>query len=260
VTYGKFKLGLKPKRHDAKHLMLAKYLIAKELPTVPDRWDGYLGGKASPRMYCNDSLGDCGVAAIANHTRMQAAIDGVKLPEYTDDEIKNFYLTYTGGQDDGVVLSDFLDYVLVKGFPADGRVKFRARVSVDNTDWDAMRRAASMFGGLYVGIALPVRCQDEGDHWSVQGDGTTGQDAPGSWGGHAVYVSGFDNTASPAYDKPNQPVGNMSILTWGGVVFMTKHWFMTYCTEAYAIFDESHLSLPGIDGAALLADLEALRG
>ncbi len=258
MGYGQYQLGLLPKRADAQHLYLAKYLNFDALPPIPDAWDGYLNGQARPVLGGNDKYGDCGVVGIVNRLRMGAAVDGRPLPDFTDKEILDYYFTYTGGQDSGVVLSDFLDYVLAKGFPGDGRMKFRARVAIDHTNWDAMRLAASLFGGLYIGVGLPTRCQSEGKHWSVQGDGATGIDALWSWGGHCVVVSGFDSTPSKPFDQPGEPVGNMSILTWAECIYITKHWFSTYVTEAHAILDESHLALPGINADALLADAKQL--
>ena len=60
-----------------------------------------------------------------------------------------------------------------------------------------------------------------GQPWTT----TTGVgSAPGSWGGHYVYVCGY---------TPAGPV----CITWGKKQQMTWRWFNKYCDEAYAIFD-----------------------
>lgn len=256
MSWGHLQLGRAPKKDSAKHLMLARYFTA-DLPKVPDVWDGYRGGAASPVMGGNDKYGDCTIVALVNHIRLLAAADGVALPNFTDQEIIEFYFARSGGVDSGLCETDVIDYVLRNGFPSDGRYKFVGRATVDHTDWNAMQTAAYLFGGLYLGVSLPLRAQNEGQHWSVQGDGATGDDEPGSWGGHAIVLSGYDQVPSP-WDKPELQIGNASILTWGSVVYVTKHWLETYGDEAHVLLDERHLSMPGIDGDALRADLAAL--
>lgn len=256
--WAKMPLGMAPKRaEDPRRVMLSKFLIPAELPHVPDSWDGYLGGKAAPQMYANNQYGDCTIAGLANHARIQAAVDGRPLPEFTDQEIVEFYFKLSGGKDTGLIETDVLDHVVKHGFPNDGRYKFIGRATIDHTDWDALQMASYLFGGVYLGVGLPERAQSMGEHWSVQGDGKTGPDAPWSWGGHCMVMSGHDLTPSPA-DKPGQAVGNVSLATWGSVVYATKHWLSVYTDEAYVLLDESHLLMPGIDSAALLAALALL--
>lgn len=252
-------LGRRARNPAARHLLLARVLLASELPPVPESWDGYLGGKAAPQMYKNDHFGDCTIAGLANHARLQAAVDGRSLPEFTDQEIVDYYLKLTGGADDGLVETEVLDYACATGFPLDGRYRFRTRVTVDPANWAHVQLASFLFGGLYLGLSLPLRAQSQAEHWSVEGDGVTGDDAAGSWGRHCAVLSGFDGTPS-AWDKPGQPVGNVSILTWGEVVYATRHWLATYCEEAYAVVDEAHLAMKGVDVQKLLAEARELAG
>lgn len=256
--FANVRLGLLPKRAADKHLVLARYLKPEALPPAPTAWDGYQGGKAAPKLYLNDRYGCCTIAGLANHARLQAAIDKRPLPEYTDPEIKAYYFHLTQGADSGLIETDVLDYACRTGFPADGRTKFRTRVTVDPANAEHMQLAAALFGGLYLGLGLPARAQAQGEHWAVEGDGATGDDAPWSWGGHCAILAGYDRTPSQ-WDKPGQLVGNVSILTWGEVVYATRHWLSTYCDEAYAIVDEAHLAMPWIDGQALLDDAAELQ-
>ncbi len=108
--FSSFKLGLAPKRADAKHLYLANYLVEHQLPEVPEEWNGYLRGSGAPRMYLNDELGCCTISGLANHARIVAAMDGRPAPEFADQEIRDYYMRLSGGIDSGLVLSDVLDF------------------------------------------------------------------------------------------------------------------------------------------------------
>lgn len=64
----------------------------------------------------NDVYGDCGVAG-GNHGFMAcSAIAGKNEAFPGTEQIVSYYLAYTGGQDGGVVLSDYLAYVRAKQF------------------------------------------------------------------------------------------------------------------------------------------------
>ena len=83
------------------------------------------------------------------------------------------------------------------------------------------------------------------DTWDWTGS-LTGPAAPGSWGGHAVDVVGYDDEA-------------MTIVTWGSLKQMTWSFFERYCDEAYSILSADFLAAGkapnGFDLAALKADL-----
>ena len=88
-----------------------------------------------------------------------------------------------------------------------------------------MREAIFADVGVGLGVQLPKSAQAQvttGQPWDL----TDGPDsAPGSWGGHYVYVPGY---------TPQGPV----CVTWGRKQQMTWAWLDKYCDEAYAIFDE----------------------
>jgi hypothetical protein len=127
-----------------------------------------------------------------------------------------------------------------------------------------------LFGGAYIGVELPMTAQSQ-DIWDVAG----GPDAePGSWGGHAVYLVGYDFPESqiPSPESPApSPVsrvscpGTMTCITWGGVKKMTWAWFEKYCSEAYALVSKDWLNASGVspsgfDLAALEKDLQEVSG
>jgi hypothetical protein len=80
----------------------------------------------------------------------------------------------------------------------------------------------------------------------VFGDGT-GHAAPGSWGGHAVAVAGFD-------------AEGLTVVTWGRLQRMDWAFWAKYADEAFCILDTMDWlgDLPGFDVTGLTAALAAL--
>jgi len=125
-----------------------------------------------------------------------------------------------------------------------------------------------LFGGAYIGVELPIRAQGQ-DVWDVPAKPGP-DDEPGSWGGHAVYLVGYDVPESqiPSPESPApSPVsrvpcpGTMTCITWGGLKKMTWAWFEKYCSEAYALVSKDWLNASGVspsgfDLAALESDLK----
>jgi len=80
---------------------------------------------------------------------------------------------------------------------------------------------------------------------TLNGDG-----APGSWGGHCVYV--------PKYDA-----NGFTCITWGGLKRMTNAFWEAYCDEAHALLGADFIgangSPQGFNLAQLQLDLTAIR-
>jgi hypothetical protein len=106
-----------------------------------------------------------------------------------------------------------------------------------------VRQAIALFGGLYVGLQLPISAQTQ-DVWDVA-SGLDGQ--PGSWGGHCVFV--------PEYDA-----NYLTCITWGQLKKMTWAFWGTYCDEAHALLSPDWQPPGGFDMAALQADLKQVVG
>ena len=74
-----------------------------------------------------------------------------------------------------------------------------------------------------------------------------GPDAPGSWGGHAVDVVGYDE-------------GGLTVVTWGALQRLTWAFWDRYCDEAWCVLSPDFLtegrSPQGFDVDALRHDLE----
>lgn len=126
------------------------------------------------------------------------------------------------------------------------RYKIRAFAEVDFRNIDEVRQAIFSDVGLGIGVLLPKAAQAQmqtGQPWSQ----TKGSDAkPGSWGGHYVYICGYN------------PLGPVCV-TWGRKQQMTWGWLAQYCDEAFAIFDEqSSFKKKFVDSKKIEQYLESL--
>ena len=122
------------------------------------------------------------------------------------------------------------------------RIGAFARVSA--ADHLLVRTAANLFGGVYIGVQLPLTAQEQTVwDWTGRLDGPA---APGSWGGHAVDVVGYDDRG-------------LTVVTWGMLQVLTWSFWDRYCDEAYALLSvdylENGLSPQGFDLDALRRDL-----
>jgi hypothetical protein len=128
-----------------------------------------------------------------------------------------------------------------------------AYVAVDPKNQDEVKQALYYFGGLYIGVQLPLLAQTQ-TVWDVPWTGTLFHNArPGSWGGHCV--AGILD-----YDE----VG-LTAITWGSLKHMTWKWLETYCDEAYCIlspdwYGSGRLAPTGFNSVQLAADLTRAGG
>ncbi|HVS73101.1 MAG TPA: hypothetical protein VHQ47_17735 [Phycisphaerae bacterium] len=259
----KVKLGKLAPKADPRTLRLAKY-IGPALPPPPDAVDNaavvekVLGGGNWGVME-NDAIGDCTIAAAAHLTQAWTAAAG-KIQTIADVDIVRAYSAVsgynpkTGANDNGAVEIEVLNYWRRKGI---GGHKICGYARLDPANNQHVRQAVAIFDGCYIGLALPVSAQhqmgaDGGDDvWDVPAGGPTGEGRPGSWGGHAVCVVGYD-------------AEGLTIVTWGQTKRMTWNFWTAYCDESYAILSADMLvegkSPAGIDAAQLAADLKAVTG
>ena len=126
-----------------------------------------------------------------------------------------------------------------------------------------------LFGGAYIGVELPISAQNQ-DVWDVPKNPGR-NDEPGSWGGHAVYLVGYESglgvrgqrlgaeTRAPASPNPQSLTPNpctLTCITWGQLKKMTWAWFEKYCSEAYALVSRDWLQASGVAPSGF--DLETL--
>jgi hypothetical protein len=107
-----------------------------------------------------------------------------------------------------------------------GRHHIGAYAKVSVYDHVLMRTACWLFGGLYLGLSLPISAQDQ-QTWDFTGS-LSGTHTPGSWGGHAVDVVRYD-------------ANTLTIVTWGALKKMTWAFADRYCDEAYCLLSNDFL-------------------
>jgi hypothetical protein len=164
--------------------------LGREL-TVPDsailnyyeKWDGY-----DP---ANASSDQGGVELDVLNNWRQQGFDGGSLDAYVAVELGaggsglGTGDTGYGTRDSGLGTRDSVDTTSDAANPG-----LNPHVSIFNP----IALAIWLFGGAYIGVELPIRAQDQ-DVWDVPAQ-LGPEDEPGSWGGHAIYLVGYDTRDS----------------------------------------------------------------
>jgi hypothetical protein len=239
------KLGKLPVRTDVRTLRFKRYVDAARLPTPPDTFD-LTPHVAEWPMYANDRRGDCTTAAAGHMIEAWTAAAAGKAVEISEaavlaafDEVR-VVDPLTG--EEGAIELDVLRLWRKHGI---ARHRIGAFASVPRYEHELVRAAAWLFGGLYIGLSLPLSARRQ-DLWDWTGS-LSGDSKPGSWGGHAVDVVRFD-------------AAGLTVVTWGRLQTMTWSFWDRYCDESYAILSRDFLShgrTPnGFDLQALKQDLE----
>lgn len=242
------KLGRQPKKYDPRTLKLSAYLKTEELPTLPLSY--FWPAPAAWGMMANDQLGDC-TCAGAGHAIMQWTVANGDLFTPPDAAIVAAYSAITGynpadpSTDQGAAEIDVLNYWRKTGIA--GHL-IGAYAEINPAIVNQVKYAVYLFGVAYIGLSLPLAYQGA-DGWTDPPN-LTGSWLPGSWGGHAVIVVGYDATG-------------VTVITWGAPLKMTWAAFAAYCVEAYAIFSTDFVTgvkdAPnGFAQAALQEDLNCL--
>jgi len=244
------KLGKAAPIHDPRTLLLANY-IKSGLPPAPvqSTYAANIGSKKWGMMD-NDKIGDCTCAA-AGHLIMEWTDDNGKTVTPSDKAIIAAYSAITGynpatgANDNGAVELNVLKYWRKKGIAGH---KIMAFAALEPKNTNHVMQGVYLFGGCYIGVSLPVSAQTQAV-WSVPPGGATGDGLPGSWGGHAVPVVGYDSDG-------------LIVITWGATKRMTWSFWNTYCDEAYVIISPDFVgnkpAKNGFDLAALQQDLKQI--
>jgi len=229
--------GRLPKREGADKLPLrwAHEYLTVPLP-VPNYPVDVSGGLKDWGMLGNDTYGDCGEAGQL-HVQMATAIGaGVPTPQFSTEQAVNEYLAYTGGQDSGVVLADFLLWLYKKG-------EILAFAPVDHASRANCDGLMEMGHGLYCGVNLTD--QDEAD-FGVRPWGSEGDPKPDSALGHCIVKIGADGAEQDAW------------VTWGAVQLSTTAWTAACLDESWLIVTTQE-QLAKFE-PSLLGDIQALGG
>jgi len=228
------KLGKKAAKLDDRRLMLGKYLTDGLRPTPPS-YD-WSGGIKHWGMMLNDRLGCCTISAVGHAIQVVTAARGSMLT-VPDAVIESAYRHWDGynprdpASDQGGVEIDVLDKWRREGLAGHQLMAYAdpAPGSIDH-----VQRSIVLFGGLYIGLALPRSAQKQ-DTWDAV-DGPDGE--IGSWGGHAVFVCGYD-------------MDGLTCITWGAPKRMTWRFWLKYCDEAHAPLCADFLDAANVDPAGL---------
>lgn len=237
------KLGKNPARHDPRTLVYAKYRTAAVAPPPAAHW-----GRGLPfTMLANNQYGDCVEAGYAHQVQIWGDRAGHPFAP-TDNEVLGAYTAITGfnpadpNTDNGTDMLTALGYWKSTGL---GGQQVTAYTTLNPLDQVQICESVAWYGGAYIGLQLPVSAQNQvGTQWSV----TTGpQAAPGSWGGHCVPLSGYDQNT-------------LWCVTWGTLQAMTWEFLATYCDEAYVLLATDWIAATGqapsgLAWGQLLADL-----
>lgn len=183
-------------------------------------------------LLANDVVGDCAVAALLHY--IQAATrwrDGAPLRATTLNALSGYRAMGWDGQGEGPGCSLA---ALVSRWQADGfsfgwaphtdTISGFARVELEH-----LKAALWLFGPLLLGVELPRSAAHDGA-WLTPGS-LTGDNAPGSWGGHAVLLTALDDH------------GTATLVTWGAERAAEIGWIEAYFGEAWAVLHPAWVAL-----------------
>jgi hypothetical protein len=229
-----WKLGRKPQqRFFADIAVKARPYIKAALPHTPRTWAW--GKDVTFGMFLNDRYGDCTCAALGHMEQVHSARAGHAEHPVDADIFELYHQTGVDehlGDDDGRIMERVLAYMKRNGIrqtagdsnnPAGSYEKIIGYAAVNPLDLEEVAAAGYLFGGLYAGLALPKSAimQTNVRKWSC----TTTDNAPGSWGGHAVWVTAV-NSIGPV------------CATWAMRVQMSWCWWKRYVDELFVVVSD----------------------
>src|ERR1044072_3179485 len=217
---------------DRRTIQLGPLLDAASLPKIPATWRFAKSLHYVP-MFGNDRYGDCTFASHGHRIVAQELSTSQREKMVTESDVLKGYADVTGFDpnrpetDNGAYMLDVANYMRRTGI---GREKdgsahtISAFALVDHTNLDEVKKACVLFGGVWCGAALPLSAQSQtgpGLTWDISGR----NNRPGSWGGHAFTMIGYDTHGGLVY-------------TWGNEQKFTWEWWLKYVDEVYALISE----------------------
>jgi hypothetical protein len=242
VDHSQMKLGRKAIKTDSRTLALGRYLTAS-LPPPPPKAD-WTKGVTSWGMMLNNSLGDCTIAGIGHAIQVWSANNG-SMVKVTNSTVEKYYEKWDGyvpgnpSTDNGGVELDVLNDWQKQGFAGNPLLAFADPKPANLME---VRQSIALFGGVYIGLSLPITAQTQ-EVWDVVPKGGA-KAKPGSWGGHCVFV--------PKYDA-----NGFTCITWGQLKTMTLAFWNKYCDEAHTLLSPNWISTKGSPSGFNLAQLQS---
>jgi hypothetical protein len=248
------RLGRRAVKQDSRTLRVGAYLTESlEAPPISVDWTK---GVKSFGMMLNDTLGCCTIAG-AGHADQIFTLNAGTESTVTDAVVQSYYSLWDGyvagnaATDNGGVELDVLNAWQKQGFAGHALTAF-ADPKVTNAV--EVRQAIALFGGVYIGVELPNSAQDQvGKVWDTAPWYSFESAAykAGSWGGHCVFVTGYD-------------ADGLTCITWGALQRMTWSFWNRYVDEAHALLSPDFLGANGLDPdgfdmAQLTADLALIK-
>ena len=239
VNHGGLRLG-KRDPIEGKPALMLRAILSGKLPEVPAQVDHL--GIGGWRMGLNNRYGTCVAVTWANERRLYSRLAGAE--HYPDDSsIEALYRTqnpHFPSDDNGMVISEALDYLRKTGGP-DG-VKALAFAKVDHTNPDEVKAAMAIFGAVWVGVQVSSANMDQFNSeqpWDyVKGSPIEG--------GHSIIVGGYDSDGQG---------GDERFVTWAAETAFTDAFWSRQVDEAWVVIWPEHLGtaqfMEGIDQAAL---------
>jgi hypothetical protein len=253
ADHSMMRLGRKAIKTDSRTLAFGDYLTPG-LPPPPPTADWTKGITSWGTMlnapnWSDPVLSDCTIAGAAHAVQVWTANTStmVTVPNAT---IESYYEQWDGyvpgnpATDTGGIELDVLTDWQKQGFAGNALMAFADPKAASMVE---IRQSIALFGGVYIGLAMPMTAQTQ-DVWDVVPNG--GANAkPNSWGGHCVFV--------PKYDQKG-----FTCITWGQLKTMTLAFWKKYCDEAHTLLAQDWLSAKGapngFNQAQLEADLKAI--
>jgi hypothetical protein len=187
-------------------------------------------------MLANDSVGDCTIAALGHAVQAMSSYTSTPLL-MTDAEAISAYSAITDynpanpSTDQGAVIEAVLAYAANTGMTIAGRLhKIQAFVSINYQDKAEIRAAINLFGGLDIGVDLPLSAQTQPYLLTCTNAGTAS--VANSWGGHCVWACGADDYG-------------VDVIYWGARYRILWDFWHAYVVEAHAILDPAFMTAPG---------------
>jgi hypothetical protein len=207
-------------------------------------------------MMLNNQIGSCVIAAKGHAIMLWTALTGlhreVILPD-TDIlagyEAVGGYVPGDPATDVGCDMLTAAQYFQATGFAGHRISAFATLAAGTYMNPGHWQEAINLFGVVDIGLNMPLAWEallGADDVWDVDPHGrTSGDRAPGSWGGHDVLLVGYDSTGKV-----------YQLITWGQVLYITEAALRVYCDEAYTYLSPDWIYNGTAPNLFKLADLQ----